>query len=67
MAALMMTGTSHQMGGMESALPNTVQFPYGFPSSGQYRVIVQMKHGQTIETGIFDASVSDAPYTNRDR
>lgn len=38
-------------------LPNEVSFPYGFPASGRYRIFVQMKHGTTIETGIFDASV----------
>jgi hypothetical protein len=38
-------------------LPNTVGFPYGFPSAGAYRIFVQMKHGQTIETGSFDAIV----------
>ncbi len=40
-----------------TALPNEVSFPYGFPSPGRYRIFVQMKHGQTIETGIFDADV----------
>jgi hypothetical protein len=39
-------------------LPNEVTFPYGFPAPGRYRMIVQMKHGDTIETGIFDAFVS---------
>ena len=38
-------------------LPNEVTFPYGFPSPGRYRIFVQMKHGNTIETGIFDATV----------
>jgi hypothetical protein len=38
-------------------IPNTVEFPYGFPSSGRYRIFVQMKHGATIETGVFDATV----------
>jgi hypothetical protein len=45
------------MHSMEGALPNTVGFPYGFPSPGPYRIIVQMKHGETVETGIFDADV----------
>jgi hypothetical protein len=35
--------------------PNTVGFPYGFPTAGAYRIFVQMKHGQTIETAAFDA------------
>jgi hypothetical protein len=36
---------------------STVEFPYGFPSAGRYRIFVQMKHGTTIETGTFDAMV----------
>jgi hypothetical protein len=36
-------------------IPNTVEFPYGFPS-GRYRIFEQMKHGVTIETGVFDAT-----------
>jgi hypothetical protein len=50
------------MPGMEpgtSALPNSVAFPYGFPSPGQYRIFVQMKHGDTVETGVFDADVAN--------
>jgi len=38
-------------------LSNTVEFPYGFPSSGRYRIFIQMKHGTTVETGVFDATV----------
>lgn len=40
-----------------AGLPNEVRFPYGFPTPGRYRIFVQMKHGNMIETGIFDASV----------
>jgi hypothetical protein len=36
---------------------NTVEFPYGFPSPGRYRIFVQMKHGSTVETGVFDTTV----------
>jgi hypothetical protein len=36
---------------------STVEFPYGFPSAGRYRIFVQMKHGTTIETGAFDVMV----------
>ncbi len=32
-------------------------FPYGFPSPGRYRIFIQMKHGRTVETGVFDAEV----------
>ncbi|MGA8728140.1 MAG: hypothetical protein WB608_05260, partial [Terracidiphilus sp.] len=41
---------------MEPLSP-TVSFPYGFPSAGAYRVFIQMKHGTTVETGVFDAIV----------
>jgi hypothetical protein len=38
-------------------ISNTVEFPYGFPSPGRYRIFVQMKHGSAVETGVFDATV----------
>ncbi len=34
-----------------------VDFPYGFPTPGAYRIFVQMKHSETVETGVFDATV----------
>jgi hypothetical protein len=52
------------MPGMEmenATLPNSVSFPYGFPSPGRYRIFVQMKHGNVVETGIFDTTVSSPP------
>ncbi len=45
---------------MSGSIPNTVSFPYGFPTAGRYRVFVQMKHGATVETGAFDAMVEPA-------
>ena len=69
MAALMMANpqqqmqvTNRSMSGMampNEHLPASVSFPYGFPSSGRYRIFVQMKHGSTVETGVFDADVAD--------
>jgi hypothetical protein len=38
-------------------ISSTIEFPYGFPSSGRYRIFIQMKHGGTVETGVFDADV----------
>ncbi len=54
-----MPGMDHSMHHMPavSNLPNQVSFPYGFPTPGRYRIFVQMKHGDTIETGVFDADV----------
>jgi hypothetical protein len=45
------------MSGTTRPLPPTVEFPYGFPAPGAYRVFIQMKHGSTVETGVFDALV----------
>ena len=39
-------------------LSPVVEFPYGFPSAGRYRIFIQMKHGNTVETGVFDAEVT---------
>jgi len=64
MAALLMAGAQNGAGAMAgmdmsggSAIPSTVSFPYGFPSPGNYRIFVQMKHGNVVETGAFDAAV----------
>jgi hypothetical protein len=46
-----------------TTLPNSVGFPYGFPTAGAYRIFVQMKHNQTIETAAFDACAAP-PTTN---
>ena len=46
-----------EMGQHNEPISSTVEFPYGFPSAGRYRIFVQMKHGTTIETGAFDAMV----------
>ncbi len=51
-----MPGMDHSSGSMRTVLPNEVSFPFGLPSAGRYRVFVQMKHGSTVETGIFDAT-----------
>jgi hypothetical protein len=55
---------SGSIGGMDMAghgageqIPPTVDFPYGFPSPGRYRIFIQMKHANTVETGVFDADV----------
>jgi hypothetical protein len=40
-----------------AALAPAVDFPYGFPTPGAYRIFIQMKHAGTVETGVFDAQV----------
>jgi len=60
-AAANMAGDMADMPGMAMTaakpLPPVVEFPYGFPSLGRYRIFIQMKHGRTVETGVFDAEV----------
>jgi len=50
-------GSMSGMNTSQSRPPSTVSFPYGFPSAGTYRIVVQMKHGNVIETAMFDAEV----------
>lgn len=50
---------AHRMHMASSGLPAEVSFPYGFPKPGRYRIIVQMKRGGSIETGVFDAQVEN--------
>jgi hypothetical protein len=45
--------------GRTGTLSNVVSFPYGFPTAGWYRIFVQMKHRETVETGVFDAQVKE--------
>lgn len=40
-----------------AAIAPVVEFPYGFPAAGRYRVFIQMKHGRVVETGVFDVNV----------
>jgi hypothetical protein len=77
MAALMMAAAQNQMSSSSDAMagmkmsataeashvPNSVGFPYGFPTAGAYRIFVQMKHGQMIETAAFDACAG-SPLSN---
>jgi hypothetical protein len=53
-------GDTSTMGGMDMSTQHiapVVEFPYGFPSPGRYRIFIQMKHADTVETGVFDAEV----------
>ena len=40
-----------------SALPPEIAFPYACPRPGVYRIFVQFRRGQVIETAAFDAQV----------
>ncbi len=56
-AMMLANGMDGDMNMPSAPITNTVEFPYGFPKPGAYRIFIQMKHGSTVETGVFDASV----------
>ncbi len=47
----------HNMTGMNMDKDNTVSFPYTFPSSGRYRIWVEIKKDGQIYTAVFDRDV----------
>ena len=50
--------TMQDMASMDQApLSPEVAFPYGFPQAGDYRLFVQVKRKNQIQTGIFDTHV----------
>jgi hypothetical protein len=55
MAALMLTKVPMQHA--TSSIPSTISFPYGVPSSGHYRIFVQVQRAGHPETGVFDVIV----------
>ncbi len=56
-AVMLANGMEANMEMGSGPITNTVEFPYGFPQAGAYRIFIQMKHGATVETGVFDAMV----------
>ena len=66
MAALMMasTNSSDSMAGMNmsdmksAAISPELSIPYGFPTPGHYRIFLQFKRANKIETAYFDAAVN---------
>ena len=61
MGPMVMGGTDSNsmpdMSGAAAPIAPVVEFPYGFPSAGRYRVFIQMKHSGVVETGVFDVDV----------
>ena len=58
MASLQLAaGGEHAGHYTEAKLPAAVAFPYGFPTSGDYRVFVQLKRKGQVETAPFDVVV----------
>src|SRR6185295_18364409 len=58
-------GDPHAGHEMSAALPPDVAFPYGFPRPGAYRVFVQVKLADRVETGAFDVTVEPAGAADR--
>jgi hypothetical protein len=63
MAALQLIGdknmASEHMMMHHQALPPDFSIPYGFPKPGAYRIFVQSKRADTVETGFFDIRVEN--------
>ena len=53
--SLLMAGMNHAQNGHHGG---TVNFPYAFPSAGNYRIWLQIKRNGKILTGVFDAKVN---------
>ena len=45
------------MSSMDRGTSNVVRFPFVFPTSGDYRLFVQVKVAGVVETAAFDAIV----------
>ena len=56
MAASMLANPAAAMA-ESGPISSVAVFPFGFPSPGAYRLIVQMKQAGTVETGVFDIAV----------
>ncbi len=56
-AVMLANGMDGSMNMPSEPITNAVEFPYGFPKPGAYRIFIQMKHGSTVETGVFDANI----------
>jgi hypothetical protein len=52
-AGMVMAGNT----ALSGPLPPVLSFPYGFPQPGDYRIFVQIKRSEQVETGVFDAHV----------
>jgi len=59
--------SAHEMHSPSAITPMTAstEFPYAFPSAGDYRLFVQVKRGGRIHTGAFAVSVVEGPAKDR--
>lgn len=60
MPALAMANSStnpHAGMDMSTGSIGSVSFPWGFPAPGEYRIVVQLKRGGQVLTGLFNAKV----------
>jgi len=58
MASVEVASPETMMGMHEGAPGSSVSFPYGLPTPGKYRILVQMKRAGKVETGAFEATAN---------
>jgi hypothetical protein len=58
MASMAVASPAGMLAMHETKIGPEVSFPYGPPSSGRYRIFVQLKRAGKVETGAFDIDVS---------
>src|SRR4029077_14579116 len=51
------SGMAMEMAGSSASLPPFFSFPYGFPHAGDYRILVQIKRSEQVQTAAFDVKV----------
>ena len=59
-AVMLANGMDAGMTMPSEPITNIVEFPYGFPKPGAYRIFIQMKHGDPYKPGVVEAGVFDA-------
>jgi hypothetical protein len=59
-AVMLAKGMDAGMTMASEPVTSTVEFPYGFPGPGNYRIFIQMKHGASGQTGVVETGVFDA-------
>jgi hypothetical protein len=56
---LILSDHSAHVSARADTMPSVIEFPYEFPSGGDYRLFVQVKRAGKVQTGAFAFTVAD--------